>query len=132
MPKEERKIFFWKGKRVTEKVYNARLKQQESGRNIHSIYGTKNSKHNLAATTDTTESQSNLNVRSDRSKFINLEDEGYKIINVMEFGRQLICKKCSSILSLLDTKSSVASDLGTTYHVECRKCLFTNEATTVN
>ena len=44
--------------------------------------------------------------------------------------RQLICKKCNNVLSLLDITSSIASGLGTTYYIPCRKCQHTNNVLT--
>ncbi|XP_043279374.1 uncharacterized protein [Venturia canescens] len=122
MPKEKKQRFYWKGKLVTEKVYKARLNQQEAGRNVRSIYGTKNSQRQL-----------NLKKKeavSSVSGYIDLKEEGCKIFDVETIAHGLICKRCKNVLSLLDTTDSIASGLGTTYYVKCRKCEHINDVLT--
>lgn len=72
MPKEKKPRFYWKGKIVTQKVYRARINQQEAGRNVRSIYGTKNMQR-----------QHNLKIKeSATSKYVDLKEEGCKLFNV--------------------------------------------------
>lgn len=122
MPKDKKQRFYWKGKLVTEKVYKARLNQQEAGRNVRSIYGTKNLQW-----------QPNLKKKeavSPVSEYIDLKKEGCKIFDVETIANQLICKRCQNVLSLLDTTDSIASGLGTIYYVKCRKCEHINNVLT--
>ena len=53
-------------------------------------------------------------------------DKGNMIVNIDMLARQLICKKCNNVLSLLDITSNIASGLGTTYYIPCQKCQHTN------
>lgn len=116
MPKEKQQKYFWKGRRVTEKVYNARINQQKAGRNVWNVRKTNTAGcHNLKTKT---------------SKYIDLKDEGCKIVDMDTIANQLICKRCKSVLSLLDSTESVAIGLGTTYYIECRACGRTNEVLT--
>lgn len=118
MPKEKIKRFFWKGRRVSEKVYNARINQQKAGQNAWSVRDKKNIQcHNLK-TGDAT------------SKYIDLKEEGCKIINIEVLARELICKHCKNVLSMMDATASVAIGLGTTYYIDCRSCGRTNEVLT--
>lgn len=44
---EKQSRFFWKGKRVTEKVYKRRCLDQNLGKNLRNNYGTKRGTYNL-------------------------------------------------------------------------------------
>lgn len=126
MPKEKHNKFFWKGKRVTEKVYNARINQQKAGQNFWNLQRGKTNLKSEGASTKTTAPTTTI------SKYIDLKEEGCKTVNMDTIARQLICKYCKNVLSLLDATKSIASGLGTTYYIECRACRRTNDVLTDN
>lgn len=104
------KRFFWKGKRVTERVFKDRTRRQKFGKTIRTIYGTKSAMHNL---------------KSDEN--IDFKIEGRRIIHPFTLASQLICKKCDSVLSLLDTVKEVRHGLALIFHVKCRQCNIIND-----
>ena len=79
--------FFWKNKRVSEKIYFLRLKQRESGKSLSKLR---------------TQAYSNLKKQeeeeNDRSNNY-LEVDGRRIMHIKELGKNMKCCSCKSILS---------------------------------
>lgn len=111
--KEEiKQKYFWKGKRVNEKVYKNRLRMVEAGSKLREIIRCR--QHNLAV---------NRNVYASpeiKNSF------GRRIINLKEFGKNMICHECKEVLSLQDIKSEKQCGIAAIFEIECRKCLFIN------
>ncbi|XP_043276780.1 uncharacterized protein [Venturia canescens] len=106
------KNFFWKGKRVSEKVYYNRLRLQKVGKNLRQVYGSaKEVVHNLK--------------HSECAKI-----EGRRIIHLNTLGEQLFCSKCKSILSILDSVQEQRFGLASIFHVKCRTCGMLNQVST--
>ncbi|KAK0181802.1 hypothetical protein PV327_004050 [Microctonus hyperodae] len=82
--------FFWKGRRVTEKVYKARMNQQKAGINNRKMFSAKVSEHNLG---------NKCGSKCNKNKY---EFEGRQLYHTKTLAQGLICKKCNAVLSLLD------------------------------
>ncbi|KAK0179443.1 hypothetical protein PV327_005195 [Microctonus hyperodae] len=85
-----KKRFHWKGKVVSEKVYNLRLKQQKLGQKL----------------------------------------KRRRVFNPYEFGKQMFCKLCENLLSILVVTHEEEVALGSILHISCQKCNFSNKITT--
>ncbi|XP_011883725.1 PREDICTED: uncharacterized protein LOC105570884, partial [Vollenhovia emeryi] len=101
--------FFWRGKRVTEKVYKRRCLDQKLAKNLRNIYGTKRGTYNLKK--DKVENDGNCEVV-----------EGRRIVHVKTLGDQMFCRKCKSILSLQDIISEKRHGLASVFDIKCRNC----------
>ena len=95
--------FFWKGKRVTYKVYKKRYQQQKIGKNIQKIFKADRKVDNLKNET-------------------NSKIEGRRIVHIQTFAEQLNCKNCHSILSLKDIVEEKKIGLACIFYVRCREC----------
>lgn len=97
----KRKRLFWKGKLVSQKVYNKRVQQTELARKLHrGEFSQKSS--NLKKCTAT--SLNSLAVRDSNETFSKL------------------CRKCKSVLSLKNVKEDQRHDLKSKFDVECQHC----------
>lgn len=122
------KRFHWKGKLVTERVYNLRCRQQNSGKNLRSIYGTKNAAKAVANLKSDVNTKDPPLLRSTlrstgsqvNAKFV--EIEGYRIVNLKTFRNEMFCRKCKSILSLSNITKEKRSGLTSMFYVECQQC----------
>ena len=106
---EKKKTFYFKGKKVTEKIYNMKMRMQEVGKNLRNpnIYCCRKTISN------------NLK-KIDNINFVDIE--GRRIIHVKTIAENLICKKCNAILSLLDTLEEERFGLASVYSIKCRGC----------
>lgn len=124
--------YFWRGKRVTEKVYNHRLQQQQLGKSIRSIYGTKNGVDNLK--NDTNIKFVGIQKRPIRHSALKeqatCDVEGRRIVHIKTLGEQMICKTCTSILSLSDITDEKQRGLASIFYVKCRGCNISTEVHT--
>ena len=108
---EKQARLFWKGKRVTEKVYKRSCLDTNLDKNARNIHGTKRGTHNL----NNDELQNDGNCKM-------VEIEGRRIIHMKTLGDQMFCNKCKSILSLQDIVSEERYGLASVFEVKCRKC----------
>lgn len=110
--------FFWKGRRVTEKVYKARKNQQKAGINYRKMCGAKVCEHNLG--------------NKCGSQFYNnkLEYEGRRLYHTKTLAEGLICKKCNAVLSLLDMCEEKQHGLASLLYIVCRQCKQINQVST--
>ncbi|KAJ8676978.1 hypothetical protein QAD02_012765 [Eretmocerus hayati] len=127
--------YFWKGKRVTKKKYEANLQNVERAESSLNEHG-KFQKHNLKAVSKSSEVQTCQNSSSsgadDGSEKVVCQKqdsdcsmcdlEGRRIIHLKTLGKNLFCVKCESILPLVDTTSEKRIGLASVLHVKCRKC----------
>ena len=97
------KTFYWKGKKVTEKVYKDRLRRQESLKLFW-----QNDKQNKN--------------RSDNLKEEDTVVEDYRLIDINKLSSDLFCKACNRGLLLCDIKSEEKFGLASVYRVQCRNC----------
>lgn len=102
---------YWKGKKVSKKVYDNRMRQSKVGQRIRSVYG----KRNI----------SNLN-----DHFKNNEIEGCRVVNIKTLAQQLRCKRCTSVLSLEDILEEKRSGLSSIFYITCKSCELTNDVHT--
>lgn len=112
--------FFWKGKRVTAKVYNARVRQASVGKNLRNVYGCSQSKSEESK--GQSGEQSNL---KDEPKV-----EGRRIVHIKTLGTQMDCRKCNQTLSLRDIVDEKLVGLACIWTVQCQHCLCTTRVTT--
>ena len=118
----KRARLFWKGKRVSRKVYNKRCQQQAWGAKIREAYcAGANGNPNLEDDSD---------VSADEASYKFVEIEGRRIVHIKTLGEQLICTKCNSVLSLLDIKEERRCGLASTFYIECRQCKWITGACT--
>ena len=116
--------YYWDGKRVTEKVYKARVTAQNIGKNIRNIYGTKSKSHNLETKALSTNKITTA-LRSDKvdANVSPLKDvDGRRIVHLKTLGRGLSCKQCKSVLSLSDIIDEKRSGLASKLFIPCRSC----------
>lgn len=101
---DEKKRFFWKGKRVNEKVYNQRVSQCKNG----------------------LKRKKTCDLTSPLSDIV----PGRRIIEVCHLAQQLKCEQCKGLLSLENIKSEERRGLGSVWHVLCTACNIFNEVFT--
>ncbi|KAK0170618.1 hypothetical protein PV328_008451 [Microctonus aethiopoides] len=112
--KPDEKKYFWKGKRVSDKIYKVREKQKEIGKKLRDKYGIRNAAHNL-------------NTRESSNSDVDLTDEGRRIVRLNTLGKKLFCKKCKSVLSLCDIIQEKKIGISSIFYITCRGCDQTNE-----
>ena len=83
--KEKPKRFYCRGKKVSEKVYNNRLRLQKEVSNLKKV---------------SVRSKANLKNSTDQRKY--LEISGRRIVNIKNLFEQLICLRCKSDMTLLN------------------------------
>jgi len=105
----KKRKFFWKGKRVTEKVYQDRIRLAEIGKNLQNVV-----RKQQKTTTP------NLNGDDDNNNWSMLQ--GRRIIDIQTFAKNMICVKCKAVLSLLDCKAEKQLGMAWIYHIKCRLC----------
>lgn len=115
MPKVKR--YMWKGKVVTEKVYNQRLAQRNTG------------KHNLK-TRDENTSTAEKESTDEEQKISNEPGEGRRIVYLKFLGKQLWCTSCKESLSLDNIEQEERRGLGSVLLIRCHKCLLVNPVVT--
>ncbi|KAK0078509.1 hypothetical protein PV326_009311, partial [Microctonus aethiopoides] len=117
MPKEQK--CFWKGKRISQKMYEKRLQQVEVARKIKSSNG-KFESPNLKIDANTSKNSSENNATDC------IDDDfvvgGRRIVHIQTLAKQLFCQCCKSILSLMDTKEEKRFGLGSILYVKCCQC----------
>ncbi|KAK0071200.1 hypothetical protein PV325_013307, partial [Microctonus aethiopoides] len=102
-----KKIYMYRGKHVTEKVYYHRLKCQENAKNVNKRYNRNTSPSNL---------NSNVNEKQ------LIVFHGRRIIDINYMGKQMFCRKCNKILSLEDIVHEKRVMLASMFDVKCREC----------
>ena len=121
MPKEQK--FFWKRKRVPQKVYERRLQLAEIARNLRGSNG-KFESPNLKTDNNTSKTASE-NIATgcidDNDDFV---VAGRRIFHIKILANQLFCKRCESIISLMDTKEEKRFGLGSILYIKCCQCKF--------
>ncbi|KAK0073037.1 hypothetical protein PV325_010363 [Microctonus aethiopoides] len=104
--------FYWKGRLATEKVYNLRLKQKTLGQKLQA-----KKKREVIS-----------NLKEKANKFIKLE--GRRVFNPHEFEKQMFCKLCKNLLSILDVTHEEEVGLGSILYISYQNCNFSNKITT--
>lgn len=95
--------WIWKGKLVTKKVYEKRLKQVANAKKM-------NASHNLQESAASCKTSPKCSI------------EGRRIIHLETLADQLFCYKCDAVLSLQDCVSEKRIGLASIFHVKCRLC----------
>jgi len=111
--------FFWKGKRVTEKIYNLRLRQASVGKTLQKLCQ-RNQKKNA----DDVEDQSNLQ-NQEKSQV-----EGRRIVHIETLGKELVCINCKQTLSLANIVQESRIGLACIWIVKCQQCQCTTRVNT--
>ncbi|KAK0174950.1 hypothetical protein PV327_008738 [Microctonus hyperodae] len=102
-----KKIYMYKEKHVSEKVYYHRLKCKENAKNLNK----RNNVNTLA---------SNLNSNVNENQLIVLH--GRRLIDIEYMGKQMFCRKCKEILALEDIVHEKRVMLASMFDVKCREC----------
>jgi len=113
---EKNKKIFWKGKRVSEKVYNQRKMLFEQARNKRGngeMFKSSNLKTNVNITKASEKDTSSKDV---------YEVEGRRIIHVKTLGVQMFCRKFQSVLSLTNIVHEKRIGLASIFFVKCNIC----------
>ena len=122
MPKEG--IFFWKNKRVSQKVDKKRLQQVEIARKLKSSTGkfeSPNLKTN--ANTSKTDSEKHSTDCIDGGDFV---VGGRRIVHIQILADQLFCNSCKPITSLMDIEEEKRFGLGSILYIRCHQCQIMN------
>lgn len=127
--------FFWGRKRVTEKIYYNKLRQQSVGKNIKTNYEAKrslsvsnlpsNNSNNFIETTEaviTTRSTAN-------SKCLN-ELDGRRIVNIKFLADQLYCNYCRATIKLSDIIGEQKFGMASCFFMKCKACVKTSSVFT--
>lgn len=101
---EEKKRYFWKGKRVTEKIYNQRMSQCKNGQKRKKLC-------------DLTSSMSDI-------------VPGRRVIEVAHLAKQMKCVQCKVLLDLENIKREERRGLGSIWHILCTACNIINAVST--
>ena len=112
--------FFWKGKHVTEKIFNLRTRQAAAGKKLQSFYGCKENKNS-----EQSDAQSNLN---DKQSEPNVE--GRRIVHIKTLSKQMFCWKCSQMLSLCNIVDENLIGLACIWTIQCDRCSSTTRVAT--
>lgn len=105
---EKQSTFYWKGKKVTAKVYKKRCQQQQIGKKIQKIFKAKNELNNL---------------KSDESKSKIVEPtESRRIVHIETLAEHLFCKQCKITLSLKNIVHEKRVGLASIFYVRCNMC----------
>ncbi|KAJ8670908.1 hypothetical protein QAD02_002167 [Eretmocerus hayati] len=139
------KTFYWKGKKVSEKVYKDRQRRTELAEQIRGMRG-RFCSDNLEACTkivdteDKAEKQQDSGLKNssptrtigDEVMSEKLQEnstsldtgvmEGRRIVHMKFLGQQMFCYACKSILSLTDVMDEVRSGLASIILIKCRCC----------
>ncbi|KAK0160250.1 hypothetical protein PV328_007678 [Microctonus aethiopoides] len=99
-----KKRYFWKGRRVNEKIYNQRISQCKNGQK-------------RKKTCDLTSPLSDI-------------VQGRRIIEVTHLAKELKCVQCKALLNLENIKKEKRRGLGSIWHVLCTVCNVLNEVST--
>lgn len=98
----DKKIFIWKRKRVTEVIYNLRIKQVNSG--------LKRRKAEISNTAEENDFHETV--------------EGRRLVDIPTLAKNLSCEFCKELLSLNDIVFEKRVGLASLFTAQCRKCLF--------
>lgn len=102
--------FFWKGKRVSERVYKHRCRQKNVGKTIMKRFIDKSGAHNLETC-----------LKADETVEF-MEVEGRRIIHVDTLAKQLCCRNCKSTLSLTNILSEKLIGVASKFVIQCQQC----------
>lgn len=105
---DEKKKFFWKGKRVTEKIYIQRVAQSESGMK----------RKKMQSPTKLTSTSSTPKV------------DGRRIIAISHLAKHLKCIQCKGLLDLELIHREERYGLGSIFHIKCTNCHIVNRVPT--
>ena len=111
----QKKYYNFRGKRVSKKVYDQRIKLVEIGKNIRKIYGTK-SKHNLSVEEKSAENLNDL--------------EGRRIVHLKTLGNEMYCKQCNYPLNFNNIVEETRHGLASIFWIKCASCNSTNKVHT--
>ena len=114
MLEKSKKMFFWKGKSVTEKVYNRKLLLVDVGYNLrNNNYGYRKSRNVEKPKLE----EPCLKCRESESEI------GRRIVHIGTLGKELVCRKCSRTLSLRNIVDEVRLGPASVFIV-FRRCHF--------
>lgn len=96
----KKKVFHWKGKRVTEKRYNKYVNHVKLAKKLSDEYG------KFMSPNPTT----------------NDNDSGRRLVHLKTLGKNMFCIYCKSILSLTDIEFKRRIGLASMLIIKCRRC----------
>lgn len=104
---------YWKGKLVSESVYNKRLKQSENGKKRRKQVD-----------------MSNVEVNDSDPTSSNFPATGCRIFNVEYFTKSMFCKFCEKPLQLINMTKEIQRGLASVFQKKCEECLLINDVLT--
>ncbi|CAD6219693.1 GSCOCG00012935001-RA-CDS, partial [Cotesia congregata] len=107
-----KKVFHWKGKRVTEKKYEKNLKQVALAKNLKE-------KHGKFMSPNPTVNVDEININTEEKSD---DDYGRRIVHLKTLGKNMFCSHCDFLLSLADLVSEKRIGLASILYLKCRKC----------
>ncbi|XP_043274389.1 uncharacterized protein [Venturia canescens] len=123
-------IYRWKGKIVTKKLYDERVRIQQLGR----CNRKKSVLLENVSFIQEQESYSQEDRLGEKKSELTLEEfdnlDGRRIVELKTLGSQLWCVSCKETLSLENIEREVRRGFGSIWTVRCHKCLLLNEVTT--
>lgn len=111
--------FWWKGKRVTEKVYKDRIRMVEAGKQLRERRRQNNVLSNIKTVVAKNLSGSAIS-----------NPKGRRIVHLKHLENNLICKECAAVLSLQNIVTEKQCGAASMFVVKCRNYLADNTVTT--
>lgn len=108
---EKKKVFYWKGKKVTEKKYLNMKKKSEWGKNIRDNYGIRRLQEQIPKP----------HQESEQSTPSICKVEGRRIVNSKVITENSFCKYCKEPLRIADIESDTKYGLASIFNVKCSK-----------
>lgn len=112
--KVRKKKFVWKGKYVSEKVYNQRVRMQNVGKTL---------KFKSRAAFDQAKGVAEELKEEKKRRVV----EGRRVIHVETLGEQLFCKSCKNLLGLQNIEVEERHGLASVFSIRCGNCKLLNK-----
>lgn len=118
------KVRRWKGKLVSEAVYQLRQKQSLNCKNIHKKLDSEDSSQKFE------EEEIREEQREENKSFQSSYLDGRRIVEFSILAEQLWCVSCKEALSLKYIEREIRKGLGSILLIKCHKCLLVNTVAT--
>ncbi|KAK0071986.1 hypothetical protein PV326_000579, partial [Microctonus aethiopoides] len=109
---EKKKVFYWRGKKVTERKYLNMKKKSEWGKHIRDNYGIRRLQEQIPKP----------NQESERPSPSICKVEGRRIVNLKVITENSFCKHCKEPLRIADIENDTKYGLASIFNVKCSKC----------
>ena len=125
-----KKVWRWKGRMVTEKQYNRRLRLSEMGKTIAERRLKKAEEMENSSSEEPAQSNSNLQKEADVGPVQESDGEACRIVDLQMLAQQMWCGSCKECLSFENIENETRRGLASTFNIRCHKCLLINMVTT--